>query len=101
MVATPVAWYRYQVSQWWRHRVVVPSRNAAHVHMGVARVELTPHNQYLLFWREIQTSEAMLAIATALGHEWSFPRGKTEMTIRYGYAKLNQPSTATEGSRLV
>jgi len=67
-----------------------------HVHMGVSRIELTPHNQYLIFWKEVQTTEAMLAIATGAGHEWAFPSGKTEKTIRFGYAKANQPSSATE-----
>jgi len=67
-----------------------------HVHMGVSRIELTPINKYLLFWKEIQTTEAMLAISTGAGHEWSFPTGKTEKTIRFGYAKPNQPSSATE-----
>jgi hypothetical protein len=66
------------------------------IHMAVSRIELTPLNQYLVFWRKITTTEAMLAIATGHGHTWSFALGKTEKTIRFGYGVPNQPKTATE-----
>ena len=64
--------------------------------MSVRRIELIPHDQYLIFWKEIQTTEAILAISTSVGYEWSFPNGNTDKTIRCGYVKPNQPSNATE-----
>ncbi|KAK4183267.1 hypothetical protein QBC35DRAFT_467432 [Podospora australis] len=66
------------------------------IHMGDTRIELTPKNEYLLFWKKITTTEAMLAISTSVGHVWKFPQGKTSKTIRFGYAKPEQPSSALE-----
>ncbi|KAK4205409.1 hypothetical protein QBC40DRAFT_270929 [Triangularia verruculosa] len=66
------------------------------IHMGDTRIELTPKNEYLLFWRKITTTEAMLAISTTIGHIWKFAPGKTSKTIRFGYAKLDQPASALE-----
>ncbi len=66
------------------------------IHMGDTRIELTPKNEYLLFWKKITTTEAMLAISTSVGHVWKFPKGKTSKTIRFGYAKPEAPSSALE-----
>ncbi len=66
------------------------------IHMGDTRVELTPRNEYLLFWKKITTTEAMLAISESVGHKWKFPMGKTTKTIRFGYAKPEAPSSALE-----
>jgi hypothetical protein len=66
------------------------------VHMGVSRIELTPQNKYLLFWKEIHTTEAMISISASQGYEWEFSPGKTSKAIRFGYAKPNQPHSATE-----
>ncbi|KAG7287367.1 hypothetical protein NEMBOFW57_006877 [Staphylotrichum longicolle] len=66
------------------------------IHMGDTRIELTPKNEYLLFWKKITTTEAMLAISTTIGHLWKFSQGKTSKTIRFGYAKAEQPSSALE-----
>jgi len=66
------------------------------IHMGDTRIELTPRNEYLLFWKKITTTEAMLAISHSVGHTWKFAEGKTVKTIRFGYAKANQPSSALE-----
>jgi hypothetical protein len=66
------------------------------IHMGDTRIELTPKNEYLLFWKKITTTEAMLAISTSVGHVWKFAPGKTTKTIRFGYAKPEQPSSALE-----
>ena len=66
------------------------------IHMGDTRIELTPKNEYLLFWKKITTTEAMLAISTTVGHVWKFAQGKTAKTIRFGYAKPNLPSGPLE-----
>ena len=66
------------------------------IHMGDTRIELTPKNEYLLFWKKITTTEAMLAISVSAGHVWKFAKGKTTKTIRFGYAKSETPSSALE-----
>ncbi|SPQ25513.1 86d7d136-d8f3-4032-b247-2e46fde6a79f [Thermothielavioides terrestris] len=66
------------------------------IHMGDTRIELTPKNEYLVFWKKITTTEAMLAISTSVGHQWKFAPGKTIKTIRFGYATPEQPSSALE-----
>jgi len=66
------------------------------IHMGDTRVELTPRNEYLVFWKKITTTEAMLAISETVGHKWKFATGKTTKTIRFGYAKPEAPSSALE-----
>ncbi|KAK3903265.1 hypothetical protein C8A05DRAFT_14775 [Staphylotrichum tortipilum] len=66
------------------------------VHMGDTRIELTPKNEYLLFWKKITTTEAMLAISVSVGHFWKFAPGKTSKTIRFGFAKPDQPAGPLE-----
>lgn len=66
------------------------------IHMGDARIELSPKNEFMLFWRSINTTEAMVAISTTLGHKLTFAPGQTEKTVRFGYAKRNQPGSVLE-----
>ena len=71
-------------------------RRLPYSHGRVARIEVTPKNQYMLFWKEVHTTEAMFAIATSTGYQWSFGPERTGRTVRFGYFQPNQPSNATE-----
>ncbi|KAH7399654.1 hypothetical protein BKA66DRAFT_437186 [Pyrenochaeta sp. MPI-SDFR-AT-0127] len=69
------------------------------VHMTTSRIELTPQNQYIIFWKKITTTEAIIAISTSKGFEWNFPQGKTAKTLRFGFAVPNKQSSQLEEAK--
>jgi len=63
---------------------------------SMGRMELTLSDQYRLFWKDVNTIGVAVTLPTNIGYEWSFPTGGTDKTIRYGYAKPNQPRGVDE-----
>ncbi|TKX24114.1 hypothetical protein C1H76_3682 [Elsinoe australis] len=62
-------------------------------HLSTINKQLTPMNEYMLFWDSMVQTDSMIDQSRyAFPYTFSFPAGSTSKTIRFGYATPDKPT---------